>query len=262
MRIATWNINSIRVRFDMIREFTDQCKPDILCLQETKIEDGSFPHKEMQQMGFDYRLVRGEKSYNGVAILSKVPITEVDKLVFVNNQSRHISAVTECGIEIHNFYVPAGGDIPCPKSNPKFKHKLDFVDNVAEWFRRYRSKEDKIILLGDLNIAPGKKDVWSHRQLLDIVSHTYMEVFHFNKLMKSLEFSDVVRDFSSTEEKIFSWWSYRNKDWKKSNKGRRLDHILASPGIKKRCKKYSIYTEFRDYKRPSDHVPVLVDLSS
>jgi exodeoxyribonuclease-3 len=261
MRIVTWNINSIRIRVDMIREFVEKHNPDILCLQETKVEDDSFPHKEMQQMGFGYRVVRGEKSYNGVAILSKIPITEADRLVFVNEQSRHISVVTESGIEIHNFYVPAGGDIPCPDTNPKFKHKLDYVDHAAEWFRRYRSKEDKIILLGDLNIAPGKKDVWSHRQLLDIVSHTYMEKFHFHKLMKSLEFSDIVREQSEIEDKIFSWWSYRNKDWKKSNKGRRLDHILASPGIRNQCKKHKIYTEFRDYKRPSDHAPVLLEMS-
>ena len=261
MRVVTWNINSIRIRLDMIREFVDRYSPDVLCLQETKVEDDSFPHKEIQEMGFDYRIVRGEKSYNGVAILSKIPITEVDRLVFVNDQSRHISAVTESGIEIHNFYIPAGGDIPCPETNPKFRHKLDYLDNAAEWFRRYKSKEDKIILLGDLNIAPGKKDVWSHRQLLDIVSHTYMERFHFNKLMNSLEFSDIVRDRSEVKEKIFSWWSYRNKDWKKSNKGRRLDHILISPSIRSEYKNHRIYSEFRDYKRPSDHVPILLEMS-
>lgn len=262
MRIATWNINSIRVRFDMIKDFTDRCKPDILCLQETKIEDEYFPHKEMQEMGFNYRFVRGEKSYNGVAILSKIPIEEVDKLVFVNDQARHLSVKTKCGIEIHNFYVPAGGDIADPIANPKFQHKLDYVENIACWFNRYRSKNDKVILLGDLNIAPGKNDVWSHKQLLDIVSHTYMEVFYFNKIMKSLDFEDIVRMSSDDGKKIYSWWSYRNKDWKKFNKGRRLDHILASPALRDKYKKHQIYTEFRDYKRPSDHVPVLVELFS
>lgn len=260
MRLASWNINSIRIRFDIIKDFVEKYNPDILCLQETKTEDDFFPHKDMQELGFSYRFVRGEKSYNGVAVLSKVPIKLVDKLTFVNNQTRHISVITEEGIEIHNFYFPAGGDLADPEENPKFSHKLEYVSNVSNWFRRYRSERDKIILLGDLNIAPEKNDVWSHRQLLDVVSHTYMEVYHFKRLMESINFTDSFREFVDIEDKLYTWWSYRNKDWRKSNKGRRLDHVLTTSNLKDSLKTYSIYKDYRDSTRPSDHVPILIDL--
>ncbi|MCH9754173.1 MAG: exodeoxyribonuclease III [Alphaproteobacteria bacterium] len=261
MRIASWNINSVRIRFDLIKDFVEKYDPDILCLQETKTEDDFFPHKEMQSLGFNYRIIRGEKSYNGVAILSKIPISLAEELTFINNQARHISVIINDDIELHNFYFPAGGDIPDPVENPKFAHKLKYIENVSNWFKRYRSTKDKIILLGDLNVAPGKNDVWSHKQLLDVVCHTYMEVYHFQRLLDSINFSDSIRKFVSQEDKLYTWWSYRNKDWKRFNKGRRLDHILTTSALEKSLTGCSIYKESRDADRPSDHVPVLVDFN-
>lgn len=260
MRIATWNINSIRIRFELIRAFVEKYKPDVLCLQETKTQDESFPHLEMQTLGFNYREIRGEKSYNGVAILSRIPIKLADKLIFFNDQSRHISVHLENDIELHNFYFPSGGDIADPAINNKFHHKLHYINNVAEWFRSSRSDDKKIILVGDLNIAPGKHDVWSHRQLLDTISHTYMEVYHFNKLMKSINFIDVGRELVSCEKKLYTWWSYKNIGWRENDKGRRLDHILATQNLKESLHQYLICKEFRDTQNPSDHVPVLIEL--
>jgi len=261
MRIASWNINSVRIRFGVIKKFVEKYNPDILCLQETKTEDEYFPHKEMQSLGFVYRIVRGEKSYNGVAILSKIPIQLVDKLTFVNNQTRHISVLIGDEIELHNFYFPAGGDIADPEENPKFAHKLEYIENASNWFKRYRSEKDKIILVGDLNIAPEKNDVWSHKQLVDVVCHTYMEVYHFKELLKSIKFTDALREFVPPEDKLYTWWSYRNKDWKKSNKGRRLDHILTTADLKDSLKTHHVYKNIRDADSPSDHVPILVDFN-
>ena len=261
MKIATWNINSVRIRFDAIKQFVLRYNPDILCLQETKTEDEYFPHKEMQSLGFAYHVVRGEKSYNGVAILSKLPIKLVDKFSFVNDHARHVSVIVGDNIELHNFYFPAGGDIADPVINPKFDHKLQYVDNVAEWFKHNRSAEDKIILVGDLNIAPEKHDVWSHRLLLDIVSHTYMETYHFRKLVSSVGFMDAIREFISSDQRLYSWWSYRNKDWRNSDKGRRLDHILMTAPLKRHLVRYDIFKDSRDFQPTSDHVPVLIELN-
>jgi len=260
MRVATWNINSVRIRLGVIKSFVDQYQPDILCLQEIKTEAENFPHAALDNMGFKHRLVRGEKSYNGVAILSKVPLEISDQLTFVNGQARHISARISNGMELHNFYVPAGGDIADPEINSKFDMKLKYMEEVANWFQHNRKASDRIILLGDINVAPGKYDVWSHRQLLDIVSHTYMEKYYFRKILNSLNFIDAVREFVPHHEKLYSWWSYRNKDWKLSNKGRRLDHILITEPLKPYLTNYDIFKSGRDLASTSDHVPVIIDL--
>ena len=259
MRIATWNINSVRKRVENIAQFVQSYNPDILCLQETKTVDTDFPYNNIKALGFSHIYVRGEKSYNGVAILSKIPIKLLEEQSFINKQTRHISALLPGDVELHNFYFPAGGDIPDPSINSKFDHKLKYVTATSNWLSSNRSKNDKIILLGDLNIAPGEYDVWSHKQLLNVVSHTPIEVEKFSNLISSIDFIDIVRKFTPEQEKVFSWWSYRNRDWKKSNRGRRLDHILVTNPLQNLIKKYSIPRETRDYIMPSDHVPVIVD---
>ena len=260
MRIVTWNVNSVRVRIENIKQFVQKHNPDILCLQETKTVDANFPCARFEEIGFEHLYIRGEQSYNGVAILSKFPLKLLEQQSFVNNHSRHISALIPGDIELHNFYFPAGGDVPDPKENDKFDHKLRYVDSTATWFKSNYTTKDKIIVLGDLNIAPGEQDVWSHKQLLDVVSHTPIEVEKFGNLMKSLNFVDSIRESVPENDKLFSWWSYRNRDWQKSNRGRRLDHILVTPTLRQSVKESSIIKETRNYERPSDHVPVLIDL--
>ncbi|NDA91478.1 MAG: exodeoxyribonuclease III, partial [Alphaproteobacteria bacterium] len=200
MKIATWNINSLRLRLDLLSTFAKISNPDIICLQETKTPDELFPQDEIKKIGYKYMAFKGEKSYNGVAILSKHPIDNIFASSFYNDDKRHISAKIR-DIEIHNFYVPAGGDEPDIEINPKFKHKLEYIRSIENWFLTNRNKNDKIILAGDLNIAPHANDVWSSTQLKNVVSHTPLERELLINLQHSFDFVDSARFFTSMEEK-------------------------------------------------------------
>ncbi len=259
MRIATWNINSVRIRIDLIKNFLLDQEPDVLCLQETKTEDDKFPLKEFYDVGWNYIVIKGQKSYNGVAILSKHPIVCSESINWLDkNDCRHISAKIS-DLIIHNFYVPAGGDIPDRKINDKFAHKLDFLDQMKTWFSNNSNKNN--ILLGDLNIAPLKEDVWSTNQLKNVVSHTKIEREKLIDFLKTGNWCDAIRYSHNKEEILYSWWSYRAKDWKKSNRGRRLDHIWISDDLKNHLNSATIFTSYRDFERPSDHVPMMISIN-
>jgi exodeoxyribonuclease-3 len=259
MRIITWNINSVRLRINLLEKLALEHNPDVICLQETKAEDQHFPLEGIKQIGFEHVVFAGEKSYNGVAILSKKPIQDSFSLSFYNKDKRHICAKIS-DIEIHNFYVPAGGDEPDVTINPKFKHKLEYVNLMQQWFTQNRKKDDKIILVGDLNIAPHEHDVWSSKQLKNVVSHTPVERKALLDLQESFEFIDTARHFVDFSEKLYSWWSYRNRDWKKSNRGRRLDHIWASRVLVTNLKNIEHLRAAREWEKPSDHVPCKLEL--
>jgi exodeoxyribonuclease-3 len=259
VRIATWNINSVRLRSPLLQQLTQEQKPDIICLQETKVVDELFPHDIIHKLGYPHRYISGQKSYNGVAILSKKPLKNVKMEAFCgSDHKRHISAALPGGIELHNFYVPAGGDIPDPKANDKFAFKLEFLKAMLRW----SEKRNKIptIMVGDINVAPLPNDVWSHRQLLGVVSHTPIETTSLEKVRASGNWVDTLRHFVPPEEKLYSWWSYRNQDWRKSDRGRRLDHIWVTPDLKSSLKKAHILKDARDWKVPSDHVPVVMEI--
>jgi exodeoxyribonuclease-3 len=258
MKITTWNVNSIRSRLEPASSVIEAIQPDILCLQETKVTDDLFPYDFFKAQGYVHNLVRGQISYNGVAILSRIPFVVQEHIAF-KNEARHL-AITIRDLEIHNFYVPSGGEIPDVALNQKFADKLEFVDNMSAWFRGNRKPNDKIIILGDLNIAPLDNDVWSHRQLINEISHTPIEIEKYGHLQKSLEFFDAHRHFTPEDKKLYSWWSYRNRDWRKSNRGRRLDHILMTEPLKKHLLLAEIFQDSRDYARPSDHVPVSIKI--
>ena len=260
MKIVTWNINSIRLRLDLLIKLTEDENPDVILLQETKVTDDLFPAEPLRKIGYHYLDYQGQKSYNGVAILSKIPSDNNFSLELCNQDKRHI-AVTIGGIEIHNFYVPAGGDIPDTEINPKFKHKLEYLRLMREWFVNNRSKNDKIIIVGDLNIAPLEHDVWSSRQLREVVSHTDVERKSFTDLQNSLNFIDSARHFFSSEEKFYTWWSYRNIDWQKSNRGRKLDHILVSNNLQNSLISAKALVSARNWHKPSDHVPYIVEIT-
>ncbi len=266
LNITTWNINSVRLRLPQLFDLMDQENPDVICLQETKCPNEAFPEVDIRAKGYDHLHYAGHKGYNGVAILSKIPFKAVDSYQFCAENSyeqdqqlkgRHVSVVLENDIEVHNFYVPAGGDEPDPKVNPKYACKLDYVDEMTALFKG-RSQDDKIILVGDLNIAPFEHDVWSSKQLRNVVSHTAPEIERMTGLYETLNWIDVGRHFTPMEEKLYTWWSYRNRDWKKSNRGRRLDHIWATPSLEDKLKKFSVKSEARDWERPSDHAPASV----
>jgi exodeoxyribonuclease-3 len=266
LTIATWNINSVRLRINNVRRYLKLRRPDVLCLQETKCPDALFPHRAFEALGYTHRLVQGMKSYNGVAILSKVPFTATRIHHRCGKKDcRHIEVALSVGADpilLDNLYIPAGGDIPDPEQNEKFAHKLDFYREMAGWFAARRPgprarKGLRRIAVGDLNVAPLEHDVWSHKQLLKIVSHTPVEVDLFGRLQASLGWIDVPRRFVPSDQKLYSWWSYRNNDWRKSNRGRRLDHILASPALSGAISGQLIDVDARDWSKASDHVPVM-----
>lgn len=260
IKIVSWNINSLRIRLHLLQKLVLEQNPDVICLQETKVQNEAFPLKAIKELGFEYVEFEGEKSYNGVAIISKIPLSQVNRInILDSNHKRHISS-SFLDLTLHNFYVPAGGDIPDIHLNPKFDFKLRFVDWMTEFFSQNYHQNSKLIVVGDINIAPLIHDVWSHKQLLNVVSHTPIEVEKMTKMQKSLNFVDSHRLFVSDEEKLYSWWSYRANDALASNRGRRLDHIWLSPDLKDRIKAAYILKDFRELEKPSDHVPIVMEL--
>ena len=260
MRIATWNINSVRLRLPLVRRLAEESAPDVLCLQETKVPDELFPHEGLADL-FPYRMVRGMKGYNGVAILSKLPLTDAGGQDWCGKTDcRHAFARLPGGIELHNLYIPAGGDIPDPAVNVKFAHKLDFIDAQAAWWAKEATTKARRIVVGDFNVAPLEHDVWSHKQLLDVVSHTPVEVEKLGRLQAAHDWVDGVRHFVPASEKLYSWWSYRARDWRLTNRGRRLDHVWVTPALAPKLAAANILVDARDWPQASDHVPVIVDL--
>lgn len=260
MRLVTWNINSVRLRFDLLREVAANLDADVICLQETKVIDDLFPLEACRAMGFPHVAFHGMKGYNGVAILSKRPIAEIRTPSWCERiDCRHLIAVID-GIEVHCLYVPAGGDIPDPEANPKFAHKLDFLREITAWYGANYTASDRVILAGDLNIAPLETDVWSHKQLLGVVSHTPVEVDLLGRMQESIGFVDAVRHFVPAAERLFTWWSYRSSDWTKNDRGRRLDHVWVTPALAGSLRSTLVAREVRAWTQPSDHVPVLVEL--
>lgn len=262
-KLITWNVNSIRIRLSPLNLLCQLVSPDIVCLQEVKAKEEDFPFEEVKKLGFEHIALYGQAGYNGVAILSKVPLNNIAQRNWVGKKdARHIKATVFDDIEINNLYVPAGGDIPDPIENLAFAHKLCFMDDIAEYFEQNKPelKNKKTILCGDFNVAPSENDVWNHKQLLKIVSHTPIEVERLTRLFKSLDFVDAVRKFYPEPQKIYSWWSYRNPNWQSNDKGRRLDHIWVTQNLQNRILNTQVIKELRLCGRPSDHVPVLTKI--
>src|SRR6476660_9489964 len=238
LTVTTWNINSVRLRIDLVAKFIKAVRPDILCLQETKCPDDSFPHKRLRRLGYIRAAINGQKGYHGVAVLSRLPFERFDVHAFCDKSDcRHISAVfgERAGLRdpvtVHNFYVPAGGDIPDPRLNPKFAHKLAFLDEMRDHKALQPAGGERAILVGDLNVAPLEHDVWSHKQMLPVVSHTPIETKRLETLRGEAGWIDAARLLTPEPEKIYTWWSYRSPDWSAANKGRRLDHAWVSPDL-------------------------------
>jgi exodeoxyribonuclease-3 len=264
LKITTWNINSVRLRMPLVAHLLQTKAPDVLCLQETKCRDAEFPMKDFVALGYKHAAINGQKGYHGVAVLSKKPLRLIEKRDFCEKgDARHISVEVEAKggpITLHNFYVPAGGDEPDVAINPKFAHKLSFLDEMTEWGAKGAAK-GRVALVGDLNIAPLEHDVWSHKALLKVVSHTPVEVEKLGNVFQAGRWIDAMRHFVPADEKLYTWWSYRAADWAASNRGRRLDHFLVSEALGGALKKLEVLTEARGWERPSDHVPVTIELS-
>jgi exodeoxyribonuclease-3 len=261
LRIATWNINSVRLRIDQVARFVAERKPDVLMLQEIKCTTDQFPRQAFIDMGLPHLNVQGQKGWHGVATASRLPIEGIPTLDVCREGHARCASVVVAGVEMQNFYIPAGGDVADRALNPKFDHKMDFYERLtAEMARRDRKKP--LVLAGDFNIAPSEYDVWNHRYMSKIVSHTPIEVETLNRLQDAGGFADAIRDAFPEPRKLASWWSYRAQDFRKSNRGLRLDHIWTSPGLTPAVVKDTarIHDDVREWDRPSDHAPVTVDL--
>ena len=264
LKISTWNINSVRLRIRQVETFLRQHQPDVLCLQETKCRDSEFPSAEIRRFGYEHIAINGQKGYHGVAIISRLPLSNIDRRGFCEvGDARHISASIQVGnrsIRLDNLYVPAGGDEPDPVKNPKFAHKLAFLDEMFHWSGGDSFARDSSILVGDLNVAPYENDVWSHKALLPVVSHTPIETDKLKSIIANGSWIDTLRRYTPIEQKLYTWWSYRSPDWAKADKGRRLDHIWASQALDPHLDGIEILREARGWERPSDHVPVSLKL--
>lgn len=258
-KLTTWNVNSIRIRLDLLRRLVAEAAPDVICLQEVKAKEEDFPFTSIHELGYPHIALYGMAGYNGVAIISKYPLQNIKSFDWVGkHDARHIQAAVFDDIILNDIYIPAGGDVPDPILNLSFAHKLCFMDDIAEYCEQHKQSllKQKILFCGDFNVAPSENDVWSHKQLLKIVSHTPIEVGRLQRLFNSLDFIDAVRHFYPEPQKVFSWWSYRNPNWVVNNKGRRLDHIWVTPLLQNRLLSAEIHYQARGWERPSDHVPV------
>ena len=263
LRIASWNINSVRARIDIVERYLKEEAPDILCLQETKVIDSLFPEGLFRQLGYRHMMINGQPMHHGVAIVSKVPL--INRKVEdwqANGEARHISAELNLestrGIRIDNVYIPAGGEVPDRESNPKFGQKLDFLTRMKIWSQGVSSAH---ILTGDFNVAPFEHDVWSHKQLVNVVSHTAVECELLAAIKDAGNWVDIARHFIDPSQKLYTWWSYRAQDWETSDRGRRLDHMWVTPDLKAKAKAHVVHKHVRGWGKPSDHAPIVTEFA-
>ncbi len=259
LTVASWNINSVRARIEIVEQFLEAEQPDVLCLQETKVIDDAFPRAVFHALGYDHIVLCGQRMHHGVAIISKLPCREDDRLDWqANGEARHCGVLLECGIRLENVYVPAGGDIPDRELNPKFGQKLDFIERMTRWSEACGRPT---LMVGDFNVAPLECDVWSHKQLLNVVSHTPIEVEALTKLQQSNDWVDLGRHFFPAPGRLHTWWSYRSPDWTKNDRGRRLDHMWATKDVAALAVGHHVHEPCRAWTRPSDHVPLVTEFA-
>ncbi|MHB8530210.1 MAG: exodeoxyribonuclease III [Caulobacteraceae bacterium] len=262
LRLASWNINSVRLRAHQVARFV---APDVLCLQEIICREEEFPRDALVRAGLRHFRISGQRGWHGVAIASRLPIAEASPLLVCREGHARCVSASVAGLEIQNFYVPAVGDLPDRSENTKFDHKLDFLERLTAEMAR-RNPASPLVIAGDLNVAPGENDVWNHRFMSKVVSHTSVEVEALNALKASLGFIDLAREATPEPQKLFSWWSYRAADFRVSNPGLRLDHIWITPGLRQAAFRLGrasarIHDDVRAWERPSDHAPISADLA-
>jgi exodeoxyribonuclease-3 len=256
LKIASWNINSVRARTEIVQKFLAEEAPDILCLQETKVRDTEFPKELFQRLGYRHLFICGQPMHHGVAIVSRVPLREDHRHDWQDNgEARHIGVLLENGVRLENVYVPAGGDIPDRTVNPKFGQKLDFIERMTRWAERL---DRPTLIVGDFNVAPLECDVYDHKALLKVVSHTPLECETLGRFKQAHGWIDLGREFIPAPERNYSWWSYRAY-WRQKDQGRRLDHMWASAELAGHAKAHRFVEETRRWDQPSDHVPLVTE---
>ena len=249
MKIVTWNVNSIRARIDNVKKYLKSSSPDIALLQEIKTEERSYPFDEIDKLGY-ISYVNGQKSYNGVSILSKNKLNEINKILPGDKikQSRLISAKNK-NIEIINIYVPNGN----PVDTEKYTYKLNWIDLFIKEIEKKLKNNIPLIIAGDFNIIPEEKDVYAPEKYINDALFKLEVRKRFRNLI-NLGLQDVFRNFNKNEG-CYTFWDYTQGSWPKNN-GLRIDHILVSNDLIDSIKKIEIKKNIRNQLKPSDHVPV------
>lgn len=251
MRIATWNVNSLRVRLPQVLEWLAAHAPDILALQETKVTDDAFPVDELRAAGYE-AVFSGEKSYNGVAVLTRAPAEDVTFGIDPSDPQRRCLAVTVQGVHLVNAYVPNGSEV----GSEKYLYKLRWLEHFERYLDEARARHERVAVVGDFNIAPEDQDVHDPEAWLGSVLVSPAERAAFRRLT-GLGFEDLLRRFPR-EDRCFTWWDYRLGAFRR-NLGLRIDHILVTPALARRCRDCRVDRVPRAAPRPSDHAPVVAD---
>ncbi len=254
MKIASWNVNSLKVRLPHVLDWLESANPDVLALQETKLLDENFPKEEIEATGYNVSYA-GQKTYNGVAIISKNPckdiVTDVPNL---DDPQRRIMAATIDGVRVLNLYVVNGAEL----ESEKFEYKLNWLDKVTEFIEADKKNHDNYIVLGDFNIVPEDRDLYNPEKPTERILCSVLERDALERII-DLGFTDTFRLFDQPE-KIYSWWDYRQLAFRR-NRGFRIDLILASDAMTKICQSSVVDKEPRKLERPSDHAPVIAEFN-
>jgi len=255
LKLATWNVNSLKVRLEQLLDWIQAGAPDVICLQETKLDDPKFPVEAIEAAGYQV-VFSGQKTYNGVAIASRAPCTDVVRGIpgYADEQKRVIAATTVGTMRIVDAYVPNGQSV----DSDKFRYKLDWLRAFSGWLEEELERYPELAVVGDFNIAPESRDVHDPQAWEGQVLCSEPERKAFETLI-DLGFVDSFRQFDQPE-KSFTWWDYRLNAFKRGM-GLRIDHILLSPALAERCRSVSIIKDMRALERPSDHAPVVADIA-
>ena len=255
MKIATWNVNSLKVRLPQLLEWLDRSQPDVVCLQETKLEDGVFPGAAIEAAGY-YAVFAGQKTYNGVALLARIPPQNiaVDNPYLADPQ-RRLLAATVGELRVICAYVPNGQAV----GSDKFAYKLAWLNALERWIGEQLAAYPQLVVAGDFNIAPDDRDVYDPAAWADQILCSQAERTAFQNLL-GLGLRDAFRLFEQPEH-AFSWWDYRRLGFQR-NRGLRIDHILLSLSLAERCTATWIERDLRKLERPSDHAPVVTEIAT
>ena len=259
MQIATWNINGVRARIDTALAWIAEAKPDVLCLQEIKCETEAFPTSAFEDAGYNVA-VHGQKGFNGVALLSRSPIQEIKTGLDGDDSdthSRYIEAVVSAGrssvVRVAGIYLPNGN----PIGSDKFTYKLSWMDRLKHHLQKLLSHEEMLVVAGDWNVIPQAIDAKNPANWVDDALYQPESRAKFREIL-NLGFTDAVR--ASTPEAVYTFWDYQAMSWQRNN-GIRIDHLLLSPQATDRLAGVRIDKHVRGWDKPSDHVPVIVDLA-
>ena len=264
MLIATWNVNSIRTRITQVEDFLDEVQPDLICLQETKVEDKLFPKTTFEDKGY-YVNIYGQKAYNGVALISRSPLEDVRKGMkgeleedndsnYFDQQKRVISALID-GVRVINLYVPNGASL----NSEKYNYKLKWLAFLRKYIQSQLKREEPLCLLGDFNIALEAKDIYKKDRFDNGIMASKSEREALKSVLDENNLEDVFRIFEQNSGH-WSWWDYRSGSWQR-DEGWRIDHIYLSTELIANSRSCMIHKKTRANLQPSDHAPVLVDIS-